>query len=280
MPDIFARLSTGAIFVNKRLQTPTFIGVIAFLVIVKLLSGSEEPSQASVSTPTTIEVPNATMLPAHTPGRPPTRLPPTHTPTPIPLPTNTPALVMVKTINAANLRGGPGTDYPIINTIQAGTILTITARTDAGDWYFVQDGTWIAGFLLESAPVVPPIPPTPTPTVTPRPPTLTEAQYGKFLTNWMDRFGPALEQLGELTITPGENFAGIADEMISLESELHTILPPFNYINFHGLLTTTLGSCRDAAVAMRDGDVGMARIYFPICKTGLELAIDKLDREH
>lgn len=52
----------------------------------------------------------------------------------------------------ANLRGGPGTDYPIVGQITGGEAVTARYTNSAGDWYFVEreDGTrvWVADFLL------------------------------------------------------------------------------------------------------------------------------------
>lgn len=71
----------------------------------------------------------------------------------------------------ANLRAGPGTDYPKIGSAAAGTTLTIIGRNEAGDWLMIErpDGSraWIAAFLvdnapnLDSLPIMPaPLPPT------------------------------------------------------------------------------------------------------------------------
>ena len=53
---------------------------------------------------------------------------------------------------AANLRGGPGTNFPIVGSTTPGQALEITGRTDAGDWYQLKDGTWIAAFWVSEAP--------------------------------------------------------------------------------------------------------------------------------
>lgn len=96
---------------------------------------------------------------------------------------------------AANIRSGPGTTFDVVGHAQAGQCLTVTGKNDAGDWYQLSDGNWIATFLVEGAdsttavvstdravsvpavatdepqPVAPtPVPPTPIPpTATPEP---------------------------------------------------------------------------------------------------------------
>jgi hypothetical protein len=52
----------------------------------------------------------------------------------------------------ANLRGGPGTGYPVAGSAQAGEALTIVARNSAGDWLQLDDGAWIAAFLVDNVP--------------------------------------------------------------------------------------------------------------------------------
>lgn len=73
----------------------------------------------------------------------------------------------------ANLRGGPGTGYPIVGAAEAGEALTIIARNTAGDWLQLDGGAWIATFLVDNAPeqallpVASDIPFLPTPTPEP-----------------------------------------------------------------------------------------------------------------
>jgi len=49
---------------------------------------------------------------------------------------------------AANLRGGPGTNFPVVGGTQTGQALTIVAKNDAGDWYQIDNGQWLASFLV------------------------------------------------------------------------------------------------------------------------------------
>ena len=52
----------------------------------------------------------------------------------------------------ANLRAGPGTDYPIADGLSAGDPLTVVAISPGGDWYQLKSGQWIAQFLVAGAP--------------------------------------------------------------------------------------------------------------------------------
>ena len=94
----------------------------------------------------------------------------THEPTATP----TPQPVAAKN---ANLRGGPGTNYPIVGSVTAGQKLDIIERTTSSDWYRLRNDAWIAAFLVLypviDVPVARIIPTPPPPTVTRRPPTAT-----------------------------------------------------------------------------------------------------------
>jgi hypothetical protein len=54
----------------------------------------------------------------------------------------------------ANLRQGPGTNFPIVGGVTAGQTLAIVAANPAGDWYQLADGRWIFAALVEGAPAV------------------------------------------------------------------------------------------------------------------------------
>lgn len=69
------------------------------------------------------------------------------------LPTPTAAQGATPTANSgANLRGGPGTDYPIVGGVPEGQRLEVIGRNSAGDWLQLSDGSWIAAFLVDNAP--------------------------------------------------------------------------------------------------------------------------------
>lgn len=72
-----------------------------------------------------------------------------------------------------NVRGGPGTNYPIVGALQPGERALITGQNEAGDWWQIQldgDSGWVLGQLVTAenvtdVPVVeaPAPPPTPEP---------------------------------------------------------------------------------------------------------------------
>lgn len=72
----------------------------------------------------------------------------------------------------SNLRGGPGTNYAIVGSAQGSQALNVVARNTAGDWYQLDNGAWIAAFLVDNAsdslpiiiepPTLQPTPPPPT----------------------------------------------------------------------------------------------------------------------
>ncbi len=121
----------------------------------------------------------AQETPTETPE--PTPEPPTPTPEPV---VEEPAL---HATDPMNVRAGPGTEYPVVNTMSAGESAAILGRNPAGDWWQVEldDASigWVYGPLVEtsgpvdqvavaaSIPTPPPATPTPPPqpTATPVP---------------------------------------------------------------------------------------------------------------
>ena len=67
---------------------------------------------------------------------------------------------------SANLRGGPGTNYPVVGSAHANQKLQLIAQNAGGGWYQLSGSEWIAAFLVDNAPTNLPIaeaPPLPTP---------------------------------------------------------------------------------------------------------------------
>ena len=54
--------------------------------------------------------------------------------------------------SSGNLRSGPGTNYARVGGVQAGQSLQITGKNEAGDWFQLADGNWIAAFLVVNPP--------------------------------------------------------------------------------------------------------------------------------
>ena len=76
-------------------------------------------------------------------------------PTPAPA---APAAAAAATVNTgANLRGGPGTDYPILAGLPAGQAITITGRSADGTWFALSDGSWVFAELVSNPPADVPV---------------------------------------------------------------------------------------------------------------------------
>ena len=83
--------------------------------------------------------------------------------------TTAPALAPIAKLEA-NLRGGPGTSYPIVGGVKAGSELAITHRNPAGDWYRLADDCWIVASAVDGVPAnLPVMTPAPLPTNVPIP---------------------------------------------------------------------------------------------------------------
>ncbi len=57
----------------------------------------------------------------------------------------------------ANLRAGPGTNYPRIGGAAKGTVVTVVGRNETGDWLVIENPhgngqVWIAAFLIDNPP--------------------------------------------------------------------------------------------------------------------------------
>ena len=85
-----------------------------------------------------------------------------------------PTLTPQSSVNSsANLRGGPGTEFPVVGGLPAGSPVEVKSRTESGDWLQLASGAWIAAFLIDDAPprlpIATNIPALPIPTFTPVP---------------------------------------------------------------------------------------------------------------
>ncbi len=135
----------------------------------------EQPTEPAAAPP-------AITLP--TPADTPT-LAPTATITPTLAPSPTVAKAHVVADSTVNLRGGPGTVYPVVGQLRAGQASDIVGRNASGDWWQVtwdgQGQAWVAGTIvnvlgpIDTVAVAPSIPtPRPSPTTEPTvPPTAT-----------------------------------------------------------------------------------------------------------
>lgn len=140
---------------------------------------------APTITPSPLPKPTSTVVPP-SPTVPPTAtlLPPTATPVPSTVePTATATLLpqrpRVVADSAANLRGGPGTNYPVIGQMTTGKEVDILERNASGDWWRIDwngvTQAWVAGLVVKVSGPIDTVPvarnvPAPPPTNTPAPP--------------------------------------------------------------------------------------------------------------
>ncbi|HEY9887693.1 MAG TPA: peptidoglycan-binding protein [Candidatus Obscuribacterales bacterium] len=61
-----------------------------------------------------------------------------------------------------NIRSGPGTQYPAVNTLAQGTAITLNGRYQNG-WAQLADGTWVAAHLIRVGSAITPPRPNPQP---------------------------------------------------------------------------------------------------------------------
>ncbi len=151
---------------------PRLAAILCTLVLLIALAacgGEPTPTPAPVAAaPTNTPAPTATPIPTNTPAptATPTAVPtdtstpePTHTPTATPLPTDTPtpsptpAPFASVTGDSINLRGGPGTVYPVVGKADKGEILPVVARNEDGSWLEVEGRNgkrvWVSAGLVQ-----------------------------------------------------------------------------------------------------------------------------------
>ncbi len=185
-------------FPTRAIQ-PTFTPVVEVTrLVLQVIPGSDlgpgviiappgvDPASLLPPTPTASFTPTPpAVLPTETPTPGPSATPtetlvPTPTETVTPTPTPTPFVRVIA--NRANVRTGPGVDYPVVTQLSNGTQVTLVGRTPQGDWVQIccvnGESVWIAGSVVQVINDVvqlslvvtgPPPTPTETPTVTPTP---------------------------------------------------------------------------------------------------------------
>lgn len=174
--NVEATLLANAVSIEEKVQATVTAILGATQTAVALLPTST-PTSAATATPTTVP----TVVTLATPTPPSTDTPvaetsPTETPQPTPTETVAPTSYRVPT--NANLRSGPGTNYSVVTTLQAGESVRLLARTEDSGWFQVAtekgDEAWIAAFLIElpaegvDVPLALSIPEAPTPAPTPQ----------------------------------------------------------------------------------------------------------------
>jgi hypothetical protein len=144
--------------------------VLAMLVMVAC---SNNPTPTVV-----VIVPTATEG-AKVPTRMPTQTPPPITETPTETLSPTPSVPIAEAIRSMAVRGGPGSNYPIVATLEANQQLTILGVSDDGSWYQVELPDGSLGWMTTTSAMVQTfgdiaalpiaLEPTNTPTETPSP---------------------------------------------------------------------------------------------------------------
>lgn len=159
-------------------------------------AGGEPAVQSLPPTPAPQAEPQAPTVEVSPTQIPPTEIPPAQeaeapgqespAPEPEPEPTAPPQSAQVQVSSPMNVRAGPGTNHPIVGSLQSGATANITARNGDGDWWQIRLGDggsgWIYGPLVqtsgnvdsvavaESIPTPPPSTPTPVPPPVQQPP--------------------------------------------------------------------------------------------------------------
>lgn len=120
---------------------------IVTLSMVLLLAACGDLAEALPERPS--PVPTLARLPSVTPVTP----SPTPAPTLAPTLTPTPRPLVATVARAANVRGGPGTDFAIVGVLEGGATVTLLQRRD--DWFVIEAGElegWMFRDLLEIDP--------------------------------------------------------------------------------------------------------------------------------
>ena len=163
---------------KRRNNVIGLVAVLSLLCLVAIFNGGD-PAPGANPVPTgaaRTARPTATSQPIAVPER---NERATHTPKPAITPTPrrrsapSPAATQMSPSpmvrQNANIRSGPGTDYPIISSASASEQIDVVGRTAAGDWLKLAGQGWIFAELVDNVPsdlpTIAPLasPPAPTP---------------------------------------------------------------------------------------------------------------------
>ena len=117
------------------------------------------PTSTSVPSATATDSPVPTVTETSAPAQTPSAtytLSPTFTPTYTSAPTATPTtFAVVRSQRRVNVRGGPGTDHDIVDSVASGAAVQVLAESEDSNWYRVQLDSgregWISAALLRVA---------------------------------------------------------------------------------------------------------------------------------
>ena len=110
-----------------------------------------EPTAAPIVAPTEAPTAVPTVAPTATPTV--AALVPTATPAPAATAVPAAAAATGPTVNVdANLRSGPGTNFPVIGGTVTGQTINIIGQNSDGAWYLLDNGGWVASFLVDNPP--------------------------------------------------------------------------------------------------------------------------------
>lgn len=124
--------------------TPQRRIVLALVCSLAMISGcrpsiSVGPGATAIPTEAAALEVTAAATPVKTTAPTPTKAAPTKAP-PTPAPTQPPATTIQCTIKTRglNIRGGPGTNFPVVTAVRNGATLAASGKNDKGDWLAVQ----------------------------------------------------------------------------------------------------------------------------------------------
>ncbi len=228
------------------------------------------------------------------PAAPTPTVPPTATPTTLPTATPTPGVagVVLAVQSTSNLRGGPGTGYPIVGRAEPGDQLIGVGRTAAADWVLLDSDAWIAAFLVEgdirSLPVIqaqvdnaPVVPVAAGDAATQR--------YIDSVTAYLNVYNVALDGMDRLfteaVATPArfleeswlQQMGTMLETILLTNDQLRRIQPPPSMTVVHNRLLTAANYLDHGAVSIANGIVALDGNLIIAGFGDFELAANELD---
>jgi hypothetical protein len=165
----------------------------------------------------------------------------------------------------ANLRAGPGTSYAVVGTAAAGATVVIVGENAAGDWYELEDGQWIAAFLVRTGDAAPSVATArPTAVATTRPSAVVSNRdwqlYNSQISESVVTMGSALEQMSALMGTPrltsDDWIFDLALQFVIIRQaheQLMVVKPPASLASVHQQVLSATQDCNDATYAIAEG---------------------------